>query len=78
LAVLVSRDRGCVDGDLRAKVAVEDQHGHWPHAQEEARHLVLTLPALRLFDGWATFALLLQLQLGDRDAVDFVGAVGEA
>src|SRR5215210_4698767 len=36
------------------------------------------LPALRLFDGWATFALLLKLQFGDRDAVHFVGAVGEA
>ena len=46
--------------------------------QEEAHHPVRLLPALRLFDGWATFALLLQLQLGDGDAVDFVGAVGEA
>jgi hypothetical protein len=36
------------------------------------------LPALHLFGNEATFALLLQLQLGYRCAVDLVWAVGEA
>ena len=56
----------------------QDQHDHWHRVQEEPHQPVLPLPALRLFDGWATFALLLQLQLGDGGAVDLIGAVGEA